>query len=69
MGACENSLLNQAVRWVELKSLIARYLLGLIDELDGVSFGLIVMKPTRKLSVSGVNARLAALLVRLMRVR
>ena len=52
-----------------LKSSIGRYLSGLIAASVGLSFGLTVMKPTRKLSVSGVNARLAALLISRMRVR
>jgi hypothetical protein len=35
----------------------------------GVSFGCTVMKPTRLVSLSGVKARLAALLIRARRVR
>ena len=60
---------NQRPRWVVSKSAIARYLAWLIVVSVGRSFGFMVMKPTRKLSVSGVNARLAALLIRLIRVR
>ena len=43
--------------------------MGLIAAETGVSFGSTVMKPTRLVSLSGENARLAALLMRLIRVR
>ena len=74
---CENSLPNQALRWVESKSAMGRYLAGLIGALSESAasgtlfgyFGLTVIRPTRKLSVSGVKARLAALLIMAIRVR
>ena len=68
-GTCEKTLLNHKPRCVVLKSSIARYLFGLIAASVGLSLGFTVMKPTRKLSVSGVKARLAALLMSRMRVR
>ena len=52
-----------------LKSLIARNFDGLMAASVALSLGCIRMKPTRKLSVSELNAMLDALLIMLIRMR